>query len=87
MFNGARRALNPSIQPLNLSRGVHAARDRFTPKFAHRHPVDEVAGWFRRAGFDSPEVLDWRVMPTADHDDYRRNVGVRARLALQRGGA
>lgn len=84
MFNGARRALNPSIQPLNLSRGVHAARDRFTPKFAHRHAADEVAGWFTHAGFDDPEVIDWRTMPAADHDDYRRNVGVRARLPQAR---
>lgn len=80
LFNGARRRCNPSIQPLNLSRGVHAARDRFTPKYAHRHEPDEVAGWFRRAGFDSPQVIDWRIMPPADHDDYRRNLGVRGRL-------
>jgi SAM-dependent methyltransferase/uncharacterized protein YbaR (Trm112 family) len=80
MFNGARRAFNPSIQPLNFSRGVHAARDRFTPKYAHRHEASEVTGWFRRAGFDAPEVIDWRNMPAAYNDDYRRKVGVRARL-------
>jgi hypothetical protein len=33
-FNGARRMFSPTIQPLTLSRGVHAARDRFTPKYA-----------------------------------------------------
>jgi ubiquinone/menaquinone biosynthesis C-methylase UbiE/uncharacterized protein YbaR (Trm112 family) len=81
VFNRTRRTFNPEIQPLNLSRGVHAARDRFTPKYAHRHEASEVADWFRRAGFDSPQVIDWRIMPAADHDDYRRNIGVRARLA------
>jgi hypothetical protein len=80
LFNGMRRMLNPAIQPLNLARGVHAARDRFTPKYAHRHDVDEVKGWFRDAGFERMEVLDWRAMPPADHDDFRRNVGVRGRL-------
>ncbi|MGE5522231.1 MAG: methyltransferase domain-containing protein [Rhodospirillaceae bacterium] len=81
LFNGVRRMLNPTIQPLNLARGIHAARDRFTPKYAHRHDVDEVKGWFRDAGFEWMEVLDWKAMPPADHDDFRRNVGVRGRLA------
>lgn len=86
LFNGMRRKTNPSIQALTLSRGIHAARDRFTPKYAHRHEVSEVIGWFRRAGFDSVEVLDWRAMPPADHDDYRRNVGVRGRLVAPAAG-
>ena len=80
VFNGMRRVFNPAIQPLTVARGVHAARDRFTPKYAHRHEVQEVTGWFKRAGFDHLEVVDWKVMPPADHDDYRRNVGVRGRL-------
>jgi SAM-dependent methyltransferase/uncharacterized protein YbaR (Trm112 family) len=80
-FNAMRRTLNRAIQPLNLGRGIHAARDRFTPRYAHRHQVSEVTGWFRRAGFDNIEVVDWKEMPAADHDDFRRNVGVRGRLS------
>jgi SAM-dependent methyltransferase/uncharacterized protein YbaR (Trm112 family) len=83
IFNGMRRAFNPAIQPLTLSRGVHAARDRFTPKYAHRHEVSEVVEWFERAGFDPVEVVDWKTMPAADHDDFRRNVGVRGMLASE----
>jgi SAM-dependent methyltransferase/uncharacterized protein YbaR (Trm112 family) len=30
---------------------LHAARDRLTPRFAHRHTEDEVAGWFSSNGF------------------------------------
>lgn len=30
---------------------LHAARDRFTPRFAHRHTEAEVCGWFRDAGY------------------------------------
>jgi ubiquinone/menaquinone biosynthesis C-methylase UbiE/uncharacterized protein YbaR (Trm112 family) len=79
-FNGLRRTMNPAIQPLTLARGVHAARDRFTPQYAHRHEADEVAEWFRRAGFGETQIVDWKTMPAADHDDFRRNVGVRGRL-------
>jgi len=81
-FNALRRATNPRIQPLTLARGIHAARDRFTPQYAHRHEVDEVVDWFRRAGFVQTEVVDWKSMPAADHDDYRRNVGVRGMSSL-----
>jgi SAM-dependent methyltransferase/uncharacterized protein YbaR (Trm112 family) len=77
LFNGYRHWRNPRIQPYNLRRAWHAARDRFTPAFAYRHDADEVRSWFREAGFENIEVVDWRAMPSADYDDYRRNTGVR----------
>lgn len=76
-YNFVRRQKDPTIQKYNLSRGVHAARDRFTPLYAHRQSAEEVTRWFRQAGFEQIEVVDWRAMPTADHDDFCRNVGVR----------
>lgn len=30
---------------------MHAARDRFAPRYIHRHSDEEVMGWFREAGF------------------------------------
>ena len=30
---------------------MHAARDRFTPRYAHRHTEKEVYEWFREAGY------------------------------------
>lgn len=81
VFNRLRRASDPTIQPYNFRRALHAARDRFTPEFAHRHDAPEVTAWFRRAGFQDIEVVDWRSMPSADHDDYRRNTGIRGRKA------
>lgn len=30
---------------------MHAARDRFTPPYVGRHTDEEVAGWFREAGY------------------------------------
>lgn len=80
-FNGLRRLGNRRIQPYNYRRALHAARDRFTPEYAHRQDHREVSAWFREAGFDDVEVVDWRRMPSADHDDYRRNTGVRGTRA------
>ncbi len=77
-FNKLRRVTNRAIQPLSFSRGMHAARDRFTPRFAHRHPPKEVLKWFADAGYESAKVLNWREMPPAEQDDFRRNVGIRA---------
>jgi SAM-dependent methyltransferase/uncharacterized protein YbaR (Trm112 family) len=79
VFNRCRRLADPTIQPYNFRRALHAARDRFTPEFAHRHSAAEVVGWFRECGYPDPEVVDWHAMPSADHDDYRRNTGVRGR--------
>ncbi|HEY9446499.1 MAG TPA: methyltransferase domain-containing protein, partial [Burkholderiales bacterium] len=82
IFNRLRRRRDPRIQPYNYVRALHAARDRYTPEFAHRHDADEVCRWFREAGYTELEVVDWRDMPSADHDDYRRNTGVRGRRAV-----
>jgi SAM-dependent methyltransferase len=79
LFNRIRHWRNRRIQPYNYTRALHAARDRFTPEFAHRHDADEVCQWFREAGYGDLQVVDWRTMPSADHDDYRRNTGVRGR--------
>jgi hypothetical protein len=81
LFNRVRHWRNPRIQPYNFRRALHAARDRFSPEFAHRQDAGEVSAWFREAGFGDIEVVDWRAMPSADHDDYRRNTGVRGRQA------
>jgi hypothetical protein len=80
-FNAFRHAQTPEIQRLSYARALHAARDRFTPRYAHRHGESEVTRWFEEAGFKDIDVVDWRSMPRADHDDYRRNVGVRAMRA------
>jgi SAM-dependent methyltransferase len=77
VFNHSRRLQDPTIQPYTFKRALHAARDRFTPEFAHRHTDEEVRKWFREAGYIDIEVVDWHTMPSADHDDYRRNTGVR----------
>lgn len=78
-FNSVRRLRNPDMQPYTFRRAMHAARDRFTPEFAHRHEPQEVMRWFHEAGFDPVELVDWRIMPRAEQENFERNVGVRGR--------
>ncbi len=78
-FNAIHRLRSPNTQKYNFERALHAARDRFTPRYAHRHSSKEVVGWFEQAGFEETEVVDWRIMPPAEQEAYRRNVGVRGK--------
>jgi SAM-dependent methyltransferase/uncharacterized protein YbaR (Trm112 family) len=78
-FNAIHRLCSPNTQKYNFERALHAARDRFTPRYAHRHNPKEVVGWFEQAGFEEIEVVDWRIMPPAEQETYRRNVGVRGK--------
>jgi SAM-dependent methyltransferase len=48
---------------------VHGLRDWFTPRFAHRHGVNEVLEWFEEGGYDHCEMQS----PT----EYRRLFGRR----------
>jgi SAM-dependent methyltransferase/uncharacterized protein YbaR (Trm112 family) len=68
---------NSHIQKYNYQRALHAARDRFTPLYAHRQDYEDVSKWFQEAGFEYVQKVDWRTMPVADQDNYRRNTGVR----------
>jgi SAM-dependent methyltransferase/uncharacterized protein YbaR (Trm112 family) len=77
--NFVHRLRDPSVEKYTFANAVHAARDRFTPMFAHRHDYPEVAGWLRNAGFNCLEKVDWRTMPTANQANYRRNTGVRGK--------
>jgi SAM-dependent methyltransferase len=86
-FNRGRRFRDRAIQSYNFRRAMHAARDRFTPQFAHRHDPTEVRRWFEAAGFVDVEHVDWRSMPSPERDNYRRNTGVRARKAIRDHGA
>jgi uncharacterized protein YbaR (Trm112 family)/SAM-dependent methyltransferase len=43
--------LGPGYVKYGWREAMHAARDRFTPRYAHRHTEDEVCDWFREAGY------------------------------------
>jgi uncharacterized protein YbaR (Trm112 family)/2-polyprenyl-3-methyl-5-hydroxy-6-metoxy-1,4-benzoquinol methylase len=42
---------------------MHAARDRFTPRYAHRHTEAEVCDWFRELGYGDLQCLNNKKQP------------------------
>jgi SAM-dependent methyltransferase/uncharacterized protein YbaR (Trm112 family) len=82
-YNRLRQVRDRSVQPFTFFRALHSARDRFTPRFAHRQTATEVASWFREAGFSAIDVVDWQQIPSVDRDDYRRNTGVRGERPIR----
>jgi SAM-dependent methyltransferase/uncharacterized protein YbaR (Trm112 family) len=80
-YNWFDRLRNPNIQPFNFKRALHSARDRFTHRYAHRHKPEAVLEWFREAGFEGVELVDWRDIPSSQQENFKRNIGVRGRRA------
>ena len=49
----------------------HSARDRFTPRYAFRYSEEEIAGWFKEAGYDNLSKISQRKIPDyLGHDFY-----------------
>jgi 2-polyprenyl-3-methyl-5-hydroxy-6-metoxy-1,4-benzoquinol methylase len=59
------------------SQALHAARDRFTPRFAHRHQFGEVAGWYRDNGLQSIHRVRGDEVPPTWSLAIERNVAIR----------
>ena len=55
---------------------IHAARDRFTPRYAHRHSDDEVSDWFREAGYAQLERVSEQEHESFVPPAYVVGVGV-----------
>lgn len=55
---------------------LHAARDRFTPRFIHRHTDEELAGWFREAGYEDLEITSRRPKPDFVPEAFTACAGV-----------
>jgi len=83
-INALHRLRNPHVQAYNYQRALHAARDRFTPLYAHRQDYSEVLRWFQEVSFSKIEKVDWHRMPVADQDNYKRNTGVRGEGKMER---
>lgn len=56
---------------------LHAARDRLTPPFAHRHTYEEVSEWFQAETYQNLELLRDEQPPEGVPDTLPLNVGVR----------
>lgn len=55
---------------------LHAARDRFTPRYIHRHSEEEVMGWFAQNGFERIQPLSARNFSESMPVGFYMNTGV-----------
>lgn len=55
---------------------MHAARDRFTPKFIHRHSEEEVSKWFLESGYHTIRPLSAKKLPDFVPVGFFKNTGV-----------
>lgn len=60
----------------NWREAMHAARDRFTPKYIHRHSEEEVISWFEQNGFDRTRPLSKKKLPDYVPVGFYMNTGV-----------
>ncbi len=67
---------NPHQTTYSLREAMHAARDRWTPRYVHRHTDEQVCRWFRAAGYDDLTVLSQRQAPDFVPDSISSCVGV-----------
>lgn len=75
-FLGRRSGTHGSVY--SAKQAIHAARDRFTPLYAHRHEYEEVARWLKELGFkDVHRVRQHEVAPSWG-SAMERNVAIRA---------
>lgn len=66
----------PGFIRYGFRESLHAARDRLTPRYAHRHSDEEVCGWFRDAGYDELQCLSERERESFVPLEYVVGTGV-----------
>jgi len=54
---------NPHQTPYSWRDAMHAARDRWTPRYVHRHTDQQVKRWFAALGYDELTVASERDAP------------------------
>ena len=65
---------------------LHAARDRFTPRYVHRHTDTEVCEWFRAAGYGDLQCASRRERPAFVPVAFTACTGVQRGSGLWRWG-
>jgi SAM-dependent methyltransferase/uncharacterized protein YbaR (Trm112 family) len=59
-----------------FNEAMHAARDRFTPRYIHRHSNEEVGSWFRDAGYGGIGFVTQRRLPEDFPESFLHCTGV-----------
>jgi len=54
---------DPGFIEYGFREALHAARDRFTPRYVHRHTNEEVYRWFSEAGYADLQFVNNRERP------------------------
>lgn len=54
---------NPHFTTYSWREAMHAARDRWTPRYVHRHTNEEVKGWFEETGYEALTSIGDRPRP------------------------
>lgn len=67
---------NPHATTYSWREAMHAARDRWTPRYVHRHTNAQVLRWFTAAGYDELSVLSERIAPVYVPEALVAAVGV-----------
>lgn len=78
LLNRMFKATGRSVMGYNFKRALHAARDRFSPRFAFRQNFDEVERWLEELGFEKIQKLDWRTVSPLEQELFRGATAVRA---------
>jgi len=73
VLGGSRQAGNVRY---GFNEALHAARDRFTPRYVHRHANAEVGGWFRAGGYDRVRYVTERALPAYLPPSFAHCTGV-----------
>jgi uncharacterized protein YbaR (Trm112 family)/SAM-dependent methyltransferase len=60
----------------NFREAFHAARDRFTPRYIHRHNEGEVMAWFDENGYEQIKPLSEKKFPDYVPVGFYMNTGV-----------
>lgn len=67
---------NPHQTTYGWREAMHAARDRWTPRYVHRHTDEEVSAWFEGAGYDNLRCLSERQAPAYVVEGLMTCVGI-----------
>ncbi len=74
--NALQRVAGQKRESYTFKRALHAARDRFTPMYAHRTDAAEAASWMEDLGYRDLRPVPWQEMPRGIRETFRRNVGL-----------
>ena len=66
----------PGYIKYRFREALHAARDRFTPRYVHRHTEEEVCAWFSEAGYSQLRCISKRKPPQFVPAAFRLGTGI-----------